>query len=285
MKNLVERQTSYFHYGSSHIKVYYWYKKNDDTPDTVLFLGTGQVGKIAQWTAQAAPAGTIVVEGVPHWKAHPSAKDLKEFMEGYTVAAFDAVIQQFNTTAMNVIGESQAAPCVLWLALCRSDQIRNIALIAPLGFNISAFGDNPSERLKELKRRAMKTLRDPTLSFLKDGRNLYVTLGLLRARLSEKQWGASDRKYATGLSYDSRADLKKVVKDQQDKENTVTLYLGENDLVFPPNEIIPSLREAHIEDVHIQIAKNAVHSSLALRHNQDLLSKVIHEVRQPGIWS
>ena len=85
MQYILHKHRGHFAYAHKNISYHFWSTLQPGIPpDTVLFLGTSQVGKIAQWVAEAMPTGTVVVEGAPHWHAHPSAHDLHDFMQNYT---------------------------------------------------------------------------------------------------------------------------------------------------------------------------------------------------------
>ena len=168
---------------------------------------------------------------------------------------------------------------MLRLALQHSEAIRNIVLIAPLGLNAFNYGSTPTSRLKELRKRTRVTFKDPAVSWLRDTRNAHIILKLVSGVLSEKRLGASGRKYASGLSYDSREDLRAVADQLQHNGRHVHLILGEKDAVFPPKEIIASLHEANIDNIPIKTIPNSPHVSLALRSSQRLLQLSIDTVR------
>jgi pimeloyl-ACP methyl ester carboxylesterase len=243
----IELHIGSFRYTSKTISFNYWsHLQSGEIPDTLVFLGTGQMGRIARWAAQAAPSGVIVVEGAPHWHAHPSGEDLYDFVYGFTVTAVKTVFNEFSLTSAHFIAQSQAAPGVVRLGNNHPGEVNNIVLISPLGFAATVFGDTPEERMRTLIRRARRTSLQLSQSPLYDIRNMYVGYMMLRAILLESEHGASKRKYATGLSYDMRDDLRALVEGQSKKGKAVTVLLGSKDKVFTASEIRPLVEKAGI---------------------------------------
>lgn len=280
MRNVVQKHTATFLYNKEQIRFNFWTQKDTVTPDTIIFLGTAQVGKIPKWVAEAVPVGVVVVDGLPHWKAHPSGQDLKEFTINYTRTAFKAVFDTFNITSANIIASSQAVPGVIWVARESLNKVRNIGLISPLGFTSEVFGESMEARIKKLKLRALKSLFQYSQSFLHDQRNIYIHFILLRAILQETEWGASDRKYAAGLAYNLIEDTRIIVEKLESRGNYLTIILGEKDKVFPPHEVLASLKAANLEKVRTVISPNLSHSSLAVRANRNALVEIISMLRK-----
>ena len=249
-------------------------------PDTVVFLGTGQIGRVAQWAAQAAPSGVVVVEGAPHWHAHPSARDLYDFMYEYTLTAFQAVLSEFAITSAHVIAQSQAAPGIVRLGNNYSNLVDNVVLMAPLGFAASIFGDTSETQVRTLVRRTARTFLQFSQSPLYDPRNIYIGFMLVRAILMESERGASKRKYATGLAYDMREDCRALMKRQREKGKALTLLLGNKDKIFTVQEIKPLIDGMGIEDVQIRVLPGVSHLSLAVRGGKKVLKAAIDIVRE-----
>lgn len=277
----IERHTGLFAYANKVIPFTYWsHLQDDEAPDTVIFLGTGQTGRIARWAAQVSPPGTIIVEGAPHWHAHPSANDLYDFMYAYTLAAFRIVQKKFSITSAHLIAQSQAAPGAVKLGNEYPQQVGNIVLLAPLGFAATIFGDTVEERVRTLIRRAKQTFFQLQQSPFYDPRNFYVGYMILRAILQESERGASRRKYGTGLSYDMLEDFRALVERHTKHSKTVTLLLGDKDKVFTAKEIRPLVEAAGIKDAKIHILPGVSHLSLGVRGSKKVLSAAVATVRR-----
>jgi len=280
MRSPLKRYAGIFSYGQKEISFHYWsYGSQTDHVDTVIFLGTSQLGRIAKWVAGNAPTGTVVVEGLPHKEADRSAHDLKEYARSYTNTAFQAVCKTFNISSAHIIAESQAAPGVIWAALDHVDRIGNVALIAPLGFTAHVLGKTPKERLAELKKRGVRSSLQFTQSPLYDLRNIYLSLLLLHVVLFDAQWKVSGQKYAAGASHDLREDCRRLAKLLRQQGHTLTFILGEKDKLFPPREILTSLKEAGIETFDTTTL-NTAHASLAIRDGKHILATAVKAVRQ-----
>lgn len=280
-KPILQRHTSVFRYGQKEIFFRFWShasSKNIPT-DTVIFLGSGQSGRIAKWAAGNAPAGTIVVEGLPHKEADRSACDLKEFTHDYTSTAFLAVLKMFGISSANIIAESQAAPGVVWAALDHLDQVGNIVLIAPLGLTAHILGDSPKARLRELKKRAFLSAMQFAQSPFYDSRNLYIGLLMIHAVLFDARWNTSGQKYAVGASHDLREDCRKLATQLANKGHELTFIVGERDKMFPAREVSASIEEAGVKHA-ITVSLKISHTSLAVRYGKQILNLAIQTVRQ-----
>jgi pimeloyl-ACP methyl ester carboxylesterase len=279
-KGYVRQHVRTFQYSGKSITFQFWSHLHEGTaPDTIIFLGTGQSGRIAQWAAKASPSGIVVVEGAPHWQAHPSAHDLYDFMYAYTLTAFRAVLNEFSIASAHLVAHSQAAPGVVGLGTTYPDEVRNIALIAPLGFAATIFGNTPEARVRTFMRRATRTLFQLSQSPLYDPRNMYAGFMILRAILKESERGASKRKYATGLAYDMREDCRSLVELQTKKGETVTLLLGDKDKMFTVKEIRSLIKAADIKDLHIHILPGVSHLSLGVRGGRKVVKAAADIVR------
>lgn len=277
----IERHTGSFEYENKVISFTYWsHLQNDDVPDTVIFLGTGQTGRIARWAAKASPIGVVVVEGAPHWHAHPSANDLYDFTYGYTKAAVGAIKKEFSISSAHFIAQSQAAPGVVRLGNEHPQKVDNVVLLAPLGFAATVFGDTPDMRVKTLMKRARQTFFQRSQSPLYDPRNLYVGYMILMAIFREAERGASRRKYSTGLSYDMLEDFRKLVDHHIANDKAVILLLGEKDKVFMAKEIQPLVEAAGIRNVRFHILPGVSHLSLGVRGNKRVLQEAVALARQ-----
>lgn len=280
MKDAVQVHTGLFHYNNKNIPFHFWIRANSQASDTIIFLGTAQVERIPKWVAQSAPPGVVVVDGLPHWEAYPSARDLKEFSITYTLVAFKAVLATFNISSANLIASSQAAPGVICASKQMLDHVRNIGLITPLGFTAAVFGKSLKDRMSKLRLRAFHSLFQFSQSLFHDPRNVYIHFILLRALFLESVWGASDRKYAMGLSHDIIEDARYVSDKLSRKGNSITIFLGEKDRIFPPHEILGALKASGIKHIRTVMLPKVSHSSLAIRGNKEVLAQIVKTVRQ-----
>lgn len=275
------KYTGTFLYSQKEIPFHYW-SRSDPTEhiDTVIFLGTSQVGRIAKWVAGNAPTGTVVVEGLPHKEADRSARDLKEFARSYTNTAFQSVRKTFNVSSVHIIAESQAAPGVIWAALDQIAYVRNVALIAPLGFTAHILGETPRKRLTELKKRGIRSSLQFAQSPLYDLRNIYLSLVLLHVMLFDAQWKVSGQKYAVGASHDLREDCQRLTNLLRQQGNSLTFILGKKDKLFPPSEILASLKGAGIKSAIVTLKTS--HASLAIHDGKHILATAVKAVRSIG---
>ncbi len=277
--NVPTKHTVAFVYRDNQISFNFWCAGS--TPDTVLFLGTGQVGKIPKWTAESAPAGLVVVEGLPHWQSDPSADDLVDFSHTYAEAAYAAVLKVFNLASMHVIGESQAAPSTIWLANHSLERVNNIVLLLPMGLNVSSFGDTDEARFKELRKRAIQTAFQLQQSPFKSLRNVYVAGLLVKIILSGRRDGSTVKKYTTGISLDMLEEFRILLAKRKEDTHSVALLLGAQDKIFSAHEIERSLKKASVEDVDMIIAPRQSHSSPVTRSGRDLVARAMEIVRRP----
>ena len=281
----VKRHSGVFNYNGRPIRFQFWSRlEPNQTPDTIIFLGTLQTGRIAKWATQKTPAGTIVVEGARHWNAHPNADDLYDFMYGYTLAAFQAVSHEFSLASAHIVAQSQAAPGAVLLGKNYGGNINNIVLLAPLGFAATIFGSTPRQRVSILLRRIGRTLLQPSQLPIYDPRNLYIGLIILRGILRESNLKASPRKYAKGLAYDMREDCRVLVERQTKNGNTVTILLGSQDKLFTTSEIPLIIKEAGIQNLKIHILPGVSHLSLAVRKGKKVLHSAVAVARNDNSY-
>lgn len=259
-----------------------WSIPAEKPPDTIIFLGAGQVGAVPRWVAQAAGEGVVVVDGLPHWEAHPSGKDTADFTTAYARAALTHTLKTFGVSAMHVMAESQAAPGVVILVRDLPDKVRNLALIRPLGFSARALGESDKIRMRTFRRRFFKSALQFSQSLLHDVRNVGIALTMIRVALREPSFVSFNNKYAIGVSYDLLEDCREVAKIQQRKHSSFTLLLGEKDRLFPPKEVSEALASAGIEGVSIQVMPRVGHASLAVRASRTTLKQALHVIRGDG---
>lgn len=277
---MLQKHVFSFAYQDQQIPFYAWsHLESNQPPTTVVFLGTGQTGRIPYWVARAATPGTVVVQGAPHWKSHPSGHDLYDFMHAFTAAALQSARQLFGLKRLHVVAESQAAPGAVVAACKQPELIHNVVLIAPNGFLADRLGNSPEARLRALRRRAVKSMLQLPQSPLHDPRNLYAGLMIMRAMLAEAERGASRRKYAQGLSYDMREDCRKLLALQKKTGAHCTVLLGTRDRLFPAHEVADAIKTAGLADLIVQILPDMTHSSLATRGGRQALQTALKLAR------
>jgi hypothetical protein len=259
---------------------FWWHAEPGDDPDTILFLGTGQVGKTAKWVAAAVPAGVVVVEGLPHWHSHASAHDLVDFSNIYTKYAYEAVLEKFKRSRMHVVSESQAAPGVMWLINQVPEKISNAAFILPMGLNAGYFGNTDRERRRILGQRSLQTLLQPEQSPLHDVRNLYIATMLVRVNSRGLLNGSTLKKYTHGIAQDMLDEFRLLVGNAAQYNRHVSLLLGGKDKIFPAHEIKTALGMRLLDRIHIYDFPNVTHGSLAVRGSKPLLDCAVKAVRQ-----
>ncbi|HSX06587.1 MAG TPA: hypothetical protein VLG92_02610 [Candidatus Saccharimonadia bacterium] len=275
----VRRHQGHFSYKNELIAYSFWSNTDDNQePDVVLLLGAGQTDAIARMVAERAGTGVVVVEGVPHWHADPSAEDIEDFTKLYFESAYQKVASIFSSASMHVLAESQAAPAAIVLS-SKLKGVGNLGLIRPLGFSVQAFGSTTEARLKTFRKRILQSLLQYPQSFLYDPRNLWVGAVITRAMLREASFASLSKKYAAGISYDSLQDFQHTAQVRHKAGNTISLILGEKDKMFPPEEITTALSSLHIPHVSIVILPSVSHSSLATRGSHKVLAAALKAVR------
>lgn len=279
MASISKSYKAAFQYDTQNIQYTFWTYSKPKAVDTVIFLGSAQTKKIPKWVAAAAPKGVVVVDGLPHWHAHPTGNDLKAFSHAYAQAAYLEVLRFSGKKRLNIIGMSQGAPGVVWVARSLPNKVGSLGIVMPLGLTMNSFGNSPATRLQELKRRTyVALLRHSSLRLT--ARGIYIIFTLLRARFAERHPKASDNKYAAGLSYDLRPDCKHVLKQQKRSGNTFTVFVGEKDIIFPSSEVGASLKEAGLTGLKMVVLPGVGHISFVSKDEAPLLRKIVARVRR-----
>jgi len=274
-----QKYTGIFRYGPQRHSFSFWQFQDDVspvTPDTIVFLGAGQVDRIPRWVALAAGSGVVVVEGLPHWKAHPSGKDIAAFAEAYVQAAFEAVQQTFGGGVLHVIAESQAVPACVSMVCKLTDTVGNVVLVRPLGFTAHAFGSTDRARLRAFRKRLFLT----ALQLMHQPRNIMIGIIMVRAMLREPSLAALIKKYTVGISHDLLQDYKNAAKLQHDRGRSLIVLVGKKDRLFPPDEIIAALQASSIEVAAVRIMPKIGHASFATPSSKSVLKHAISLVRQ-----
>jgi len=271
------RHTATFTYGAQKIPFHFWMCEGRSKPDCVIFLGAGQVGVIPRWVAKAAGPGVVVIDGLPHWAVAPDVDAVTAFSTGYIAAAFAAVRKTFAVETLHVIAESQAVPASIIVARTASEHIANVVLVRPLGFSVQAFGASEAMRLRAFRRRILRTMVQLPQSFLHDRRNVGVLATMVRAMLREPNMQTLTKKYGIGISYDALEDCKALARLQAQKRRQCTLLLGAKDKMFPPEEVMKTLKGDEAITVHV--VPRTTHASLAVRGGAAILRAAIYAAR------
>jgi len=248
-------------------------------PDVVIMLGAGQVGALPRIVAKRAGPGVVVIGGVPHWHADPSAQDIEDFTLHYFESAYQSVLQIFGVSSMHIVAESQATPVALVLGRKLKDRVRNIVLMRPLGFSVQAYGATPEERFKTFRRRIVRTSLQYRQSPLYDPRNVIAALTLMRAMMREPTLQSLNKKYIAGISYDAVKDLERTAEMRHLAGNHVTLVLGGKDKMFPAQEVLETLKRSHIPHVTTIVLPKASHSPISIRDSQKVLKTSLRVAR------
>lgn len=269
---LLNKHTGVFRFKDKDIPFHYWSKTDGQAPpDTVLFLGAGQVDKIPYWIARAADPGVVVIGGVPHWETGPNADGIEEFVLQYFSNAFRVALATFGQRSMHLIAESQAAPAAIALVNGTPTSVRNLVLIRPLGFTAASFGNTVEERLRSFRKRIRQNYLQFPHTFWSDPRSLAASLITYRAIRREPSKTSFDKKYGAGISWDATDDCRKAAEKLHKQGGTVTMILGEVDRIFPPHEIRQTLEHYHIKHVGIIILPKTPHASLATKQGRAIL--------------
>lgn len=255
-----------YSYDGKTISYSIWHTELHSHVDTVIFLGTVQIGKLPEWVAQYCQPGTVIVQGAPHWHAKDDGSDMPAYMFGFTHSAFRAIIDTFQIETVNVIADSQATPAVLQLFRQEpfTQYLHKLVLLQPLGFNQSSFAGNPAAGIAEFKKRIIKNAYHQVPALLTDKRLRH------NHRLLSKKVRFSDEKaraqYGSGLTHDATPDLKQLLLGN----SNVRIICGENDEIFPASELKTTLHDRGI-NVEVGIVKSAPHSPLGTNHGRRLL--------------
>lgn len=262
-----------YDYNESPIPCVIWDSCIDSTPRLLVFLGTVQTGKLAEWTLEACPPGTIVVEGAPHWLAQADGSDIPEFMFAYTLAVFDYISRHYTIKTLNVIAESQGVPGALKLFLDKAARkhLGKLVLLQPLGFNGDYMGSTDDQRIRAFKRRIGRNMLFQIGALATDKKLRHNHRGLLRNHEVRGKKGRAQ--YASGLRHSALIDLKELTQASTD----ITIICGDRDQLFVPNEIRQAFQETEIR-LPIQVVKGVPHSPLATHLGLKLLKRALRNL-------
>mgnify|MGYP006374221793 CR=1 FL=1 len=196
----------------------------------LLFLGVGQQGSSFRSIAKDFP-DTVVVGPLPY-HLFPQAK-----FEDIATKIITEIIEK-NVTSYHiesVIAESQSAPGVVQaLARMQCGQIKNVVLMAPLGLNKSALGNDPAMRYKELILRSRQFwLHKNQRISITGNRNTLTNIVWSFLRY----WRRFRDDYTAGANQDITQSLSLLAS-----QSHVTIYADSGDSLFPYNEIAKAVQ-------------------------------------------
>ena len=265
-----------YQYDRQDIRYTTWFTGSREQLQTIVFLGTVQIGKLPGWIAKSCPENTAVIPGALHWLAKADGSDIPEFMYAYTEHAFLAAVAAIpEGKPVNIIADSQAAPSVLGLLAkpTYAKRIRTIVLAQPLGLNTSYLGSTPAQRLQSFKKRVLQNLRYQVPSLLSDPRLIYNHRLMLKTVGFDND--KSNAQYGAGLAYDATSHLHDVLK----AGIKVIVVCGQNDIMFPASEIRAALAAKKI-DIAVKVVPGVPHSPLATRHGRKLLQSCFESIAE-----
>ena len=242
------------------------------TVATWLFLGTAQVGRLAQWVAKSCPPGVAVIPGAPHWFANKDGSDVPDFIVRYTATMVDELTRRYGQPT-SIIAESQAAGGVaLYLQKVR-DNVGQLILLQPLGLNTHEYTRPPSP-YSELQRRVNHNFLHQIPSLFTDLRLLFNHAFLIRTIKP----GTSKAKAQSeaGLVCSILDPVKELFLDG----TPIHIVSGEHDILFPPAEIRSNLDAAGMGSIPISIVPKTPHSPLSTRAGRLLLDEAIRISRR-----
>ncbi|MGB4758448.1 MAG: hypothetical protein WBP26_00135 [Candidatus Saccharimonadales bacterium] len=274
----LQRYNAVMDFHGTPIPYTYWtHLEQSAPPDTIVFLGTAQINKIPLWVAQQCPPGTVVVQGFPHWLTKPDASDLGEAMLAHAKHALETIMQQFHVSRMHIVAESQAAPCVVWLAGQLPQNVGSITMIMPLGLNTAAYGNSSAKAFKQLVGRSVRSTLQFEQSPLHDKRNVYIVYTVAKMVLGGCFDGSTTKKYTFGIMQDMSTWLASLIASQPHRR--IYVILGGRDRIFPAKELQATLAQPQFASVKQIFFPKASHSSMAIHSSKPLLGAAITSVR------
>lgn len=261
-----------YHYASKDVSIVAWQSPGTEHVRAVVLLGTVQIGKLAEWVAAACPAGTVVIEGAPHWQASADGSDIPEFMAEYSRQSLCHVLETYHPDRLHIIAESQAVPGMLMAVIDKRyrKHIAKLTLLQPLGFNAAGFGQTDTTRIRTFKRRIAQNMRHQIRSLITDSRLRYNHRQLLQ--IIDMKSSEALAQYDSGLRYDALPDLQRVCA----MHIPIHVICGGKDMLFRPAEIQSAFALSHTA-VPVMTIPGVPHSPLATRHGIQLLHAAFYE--------
>lgn len=263
---MIQKKFVYDHHNKQ-IEYSVWFTDNSEALDTVVFLGTVQIGKLPEWVAEACPPRTAIVQGAPHWHAKDDGSDIPEYMAGFTESVLKNIRAHYTFNSLHVIADSQAVPGVMQLfALDRyRSYLNNAVLLQPLGLTTNVFEGEDDVRIELFRKRIIKNAYHQLTSLFLDSRLRY-NHHLLSKTVSFRDPKARAQ-YSAGLMHNALPDLKRLLL----QGNNITIICGANDKIFPASEVQANLKAENIT-VPVLEVKDVPHSPLATKQGIKLLN-------------
>lgn len=272
----IQKHSGTFRYRSQDIPLVYWSNTDGNVPpDTVIFMGAGQINKAPRWTAESAGSGVVVAEALPHWHVSEKDWDAQEFCIHYQTGVFQDVLRRFGLQSAHLIAESQAGAISVALAHTMPRKVRSLVLVMPLGFTAATYGQTSQERLQTFKKRLLANYLHQIKTPSRDWRRLWFKLDLLRIALREPSLKLLGQKYADGVSSDILSECREVAHIFHQSGKPFAILLGEEDKLFPPDEVLAAMRQAGIKFVKTEILPKVPHISLSARASKPILDRAI----------
>lgn len=235
-----------------------------------LFLGVAQTAQLARLVAKRCPSGVAVVPGAPYWKTAEDGSEIQSFSYEYTHEMITSLYAKFGAPA-SIMAESQAAPGILMcLARDQLDFSRSaVLLLQPLGLNAYSYKGVP-DVFVEFKRRVAQNSKYQITSFLSDPFLLYNHATL--AKYTPLHALKTKQQFSHGLTYNARPELEAA----KQRCRQVSIVMGEQDKLFPPEEIARGLTNG----VQTVIIPGIPHMPLTTRKGRALLRRAFSIARE-----
>ncbi|MFZ1801988.1 MAG: hypothetical protein WAU03_03690 [Candidatus Saccharimonas aalborgensis] len=254
-----------FSYYQQIIPVMIYCSAGTKTVTTWLFLGTAQVGRLAQWVAQSCPPGVAVIPGAPHWFANEDGSDIPEFIVRYTATMVDELTRRYGQPA-SIIAESQAAGGVAVYLQKVRDSVGQLILLQPLGLTTHEYTRSFAP-YSELQHRVNHNFLHQIPSLFTDFRLLFNHAFLIRT--IKPGTGKARAQYEAGLVCSILPSVKELFLDG----TSIHIVSGEYDSLFPPDKIGSNLDAAGMRNIPIYIVPKTPHSPLSTRAGRRLLER------------
>lgn len=237
------------------------------TPDTVLFCGIGNEGKVpvigAQRLGRAGVENLVLVSALPYWEARPDDTGLTNLGIQALQAVSQHVREKYGATELHAGAESQAGPALMETA--KEDPLAfegRLAFLRVLGLNHMS----TKRFLARLGQTGLQwdQLRDPAITDR-------VGTHAVHRLLQDERRGGGQLQFA--LDFAGAATICELAAQGRD----VAVIAADNDKIFPPEEQSATLRaldSATKVDVHI------IHGT----HTSPASKAGVHQVAQMVRW-
>lgn len=265
---LMNRHDFRFDYDDKAADYTMWVQGDVAAIQTIILLGTVQIGHLPRWVAESCPPGTAVVQGAPHWLAADDGHDIPDRAVRFTADAVDNVLRLSSATKLAVVAESQAVPGIIELACRTMEHFRAFVFVQPLGFTTEVYAPAGTGNVRLLKQRLRQNGRQQLGAILTDSRVRY-SYHVLRT-VVEPDSPVAAAHYGVGLAHDAIPGLKHIV----DADCEVSIVCGAKDKIFPPSEVLASLKKNDIA-VPVTVVSGVAHTSMATHSGRKLLAAAL----------